>query len=74
MVLWSYTNNEAALKETFMKLTTLEPYYLNAYLLMMEKSSDETLKKECEAKAREIKSLKPVERLNSYEREIMGRG
>ena len=74
MVLWSYTGHEAAVKEAFEKLTALEPYYLNAYLLMMEKTTDETLKRVCAEKAAEIRSLKPVQALNSYEREIMGRG
>ena len=73
MVLWSYTDNEKTLTETFRKLTALEPYYLNAYLLMMEKTTDETLKEECARKARVIRSLQPVQPLNSYEKHLMGK-
>ena len=73
MVLWSYTNNETAVKEAYKKLTTLEPYYLNAYLLMMEKTTDDALKEECFRMVEKIRSLEPVHPLNSYEKRLMGK-
>jgi len=72
MALLAYTTDEESFEKTFYDLISLEPYYRNAYELMMQRTSNEELKNFCTQRIEVINNIPCSEPLNTYEKNILG--